>query len=339
MTGSRKAVPGQNVFNRIAAAGFGSALVRNALPPHPRLRPAEVFGGRRIGLMAPPEGQDTSMKPKTAIRHRWMIVAMVLAPFAVLTACGMHPSRSERPGQSPAAQPTHVTITLHSGEGAQFEIIGPHNQRVLVDISDPSLLSRPADSADILLTTHFHFDHFNQAFIDAFPGMHLHGRQGRIERRGMVIQSIAGHHSEHPWDPDNPAWDNYLFVIEMEGVRIAHFGDIGQRHLSADQMKRLGRVDIAITQFINPLSQMNLENRKGYRLMDRLRPRIIIPHHGADSDEAIRLAMARWDVAYVPGDHLHLTLSRPSLPERTTVLIMGEMAEYMRKTFHLKPWP
>lgn len=261
---------------------------------------------------------------------------VILCTLFTLAACTTGRLNSTQKSPACGPLPTETSIMLVCGEGAQFEIIGSQGQRVLIDVSDPLLLSRPANDKDLLLTTHFHFDHFNQRFMDTFPGKQLQDRQGEILRPGLTIKGIASHHSEHIWDEKNPAWSNYIFVVETGGIRVAHFGDIGQKQLTPTQLTTLGRVDVAITQFVNPYSQMNLENQKGFHLMDQVRPKLIIPHHGASSEEAIRLAMSRWRVVCAKSNRL--TLSRKILPERTTVILMGEMANYMQKTLDLDMW-
>ena len=233
---------------------------------------------------------------------------------------------------------TGESVLLICGEGAQFELISPQNDRVLMDISDPSMLSSPPVAQDILLTTHLHADHYNEKFTGSFPGRQLFVTEGRIDRGAMSVRGIASRHSENAWDTlKAEGGSNYIFIIETTGLRIAHFGDIGQKRLTAGQLEALGRIDGAITQFINAYSQMNLENLKGYRLMDQLRPRIIIPHHGAFNGGAIRQAMDRWNVVCAPGNCVRL--SPELLPDETTVLLMGDLTGYVQKLFNLESWP
>jgi L-ascorbate metabolism protein UlaG (beta-lactamase superfamily) len=59
-------------------------------------------------------------------------------------------------------------VTLRYEEGAQVEIISPGGTRILIDVANPSALSRPATEQDVLLTTHTHADHYNRAFVKAF---------------------------------------------------------------------------------------------------------------------------------------------------------------------------
>lgn len=58
-------------------------------------------------------------------------------------------------------------------------------------------------------------------------------------------------------------------------------GDIGQDTLSDVQLKELGRIDIAFMQFVNPYSDYSLENGKGFKLIEQLKPQIIIPTHSS----------------------------------------------------------
>ena len=60
-------------------------------------------------------------------------------------------------------------------------------QRVLVDIHDPVKLSRNVSKQDILLTTHTHWDHWNEAFQTQFPGDQLFAQSGFLEAPGIKI--------------------------------------------------------------------------------------------------------------------------------------------------------
>lgn len=168
-------------------------------------------------------------------------------------------------------------ITLYHEIYAQVEIISPRGVRVLIDVHDPSLLSKPATKQDILLTTHRHFDHTSE-LTDAFPGQTLNVKTGNIEKDDIHIRGIASSHGDVLSFKDEGG-SNYIFLIKIGDIRIAHFGDIGQEKLTEEQLKLLGRIDIAITQFANPYADMDIENKKGFNLMAQLNPKIIIPTH------------------------------------------------------------
>ena len=77
--------------------------------------------------------------------------------------------------------------------------------------------------------------------------------------------------------PNNPrSWDHCLIVVETGGLRIVHWGD--NRHNPPDDIwKALGHIDIALL----PVDAS--QHVMGYihiqAIMDRLKPRVVVPHH------------------------------------------------------------
>ena len=233
----------------------------------------------------------------------------------------------------PTATPLPACVTLHYGEYAQFEIISPTGQRVLVDIYDPEKLSSPAVDGDILLTTHTHWDHVNEDFLAAFPGQQLFAQVGNIDLPGVNIQGIASaHNAGDRLKPEGGT--NYLYVIDIAGLRIAHFGDIGQNTLTDEQLGILGKVDIAITQLNNPYSEMNAENRKGIHLMEQVQPGLVIPTHL--NLDTVKLAVVLWPGFYAETPSVEICKS--DLSKQTQILLMGEAAGTMVKYVDLAEW-
>ena len=234
----------------------------------------------------------------------------------------------------PTATPAPACVLLYYGGYAQFEIISPFGQRVLVDINDPGKISSPAVESDILLTTHTHWDHLNEEFQTNFPGLQLFVQTGVLETPGAIIQGIASSHNVG--DRLRPhGGTNYIYLIEIWGLRIAHFGDIGQKSLTEEQLTVLGEVDIAITQINNPYSEMNAENRKGINLMDQVQPRLIIPTHS--NLDTIKLALAQWDGYYAESPGVKICESYLS-QDSTKLLLMGEVVGTMVKYVDLEAW-
>ena len=107
----------------------------------------------------------------------------------------------------------------------------------------------------------------------------------------------------------------------LAGLRLAHFGDIGQDALTEGQLAALGTVDIAITQFSNSYSSMSADNMKGFNLIDQFKPRLLIPTH---SDKAtIEIAAGKWKGYF--SESRALTLSAASIPGCATRLISGSV--------------
>lgn len=198
------------------------------------------------------------------------------------------------PGTSPTTSTSAATtttqpeqcLTLRHENYAQFELIAPEGTRVLIDIGDPSRLSSPATPADILLTTHTHWDHYDERFQASFPGRQLFTSVGTIDAPGVHVEGIASAH-RNSQRPKPEGGYNYIYLVEIAGLRVAHFGDIGQDQLSPEQLAQLGTVDVALSQVANPYSDMDARNRKGFELMAQLAPRLFIPTHVDRSTAAL----------------------------------------------------
>jgi len=111
--------------------------------------------------------------------------------------------------------------------------------------------------------------------------------------------------------------------VDMAGLRIAHLGDIGQDELTPEQLALLGTVDVVITQFANPYSDMDAVNRKGFHLVEQLAPRLVVPTH-LDNPSAALLP------TYWPGARASagpITVCPSGLPATTEFLLLGDNAD------------
>ncbi len=234
------------------------------------------------------------------------------------------PSSSPSPvAAEPATAPPASGVTIRYEGNAQVEVSLNGGARVLIDIYDPSALSAPPTADDILLTTHTHDDHLSPGFRGSFPGRQLFVREGAIETPDAVITSMAAAHNEG--DPPLPKnGTDYIFVIDIGGLRIAHFGDLGQTALTAGQLEKLGNVDIAVTQFENSFSHMDAINQKGFRLMEQVKPRLILQTH--TSPAAVQYAGALWPV--LSSGRSAVTIAATDLPAETSLLLLGDDAAF-----------
>ncbi len=229
-------------------------------------------------------------------------------------------------------QPACVTLTYSLN--AQVEMVSPAGVRVFVDVYDPALLTSPASGDDILLTTHTHFDHVNDAFLSSFPGPQLFTKAASLEQGDVSILGIASaHNNGDRMKPEGGT--NYIYIIEIGGLRFAHFGDIGQNSLTPEQLEALGQVDVAIMQLSNSYSDMNAQNQKGFNLMDQLKPKIIIPTHL--NLEAAQLAMQKWPSFYTSQPSIQVCLS--DIPQETQLILMGENVEKFLDNLDLSELP
>jgi L-ascorbate metabolism protein UlaG (beta-lactamase superfamily) len=150
----------------------------------------------------------------------------------------------------------------------------------------------PRIVVDVGLSTHTHFDHDAIDRLDAT--VILDRLVGKWTFADVTIDGIADKHSTDqpgwykwidavkefgvdPYPPDNPGHlDNVTFLIETGGVRILAWGD-NRHNPPEDVWERWGRVDV-LTLPVDG-SQHILSYQQATEIVDRLKPKIVIPIH------------------------------------------------------------
>ncbi|MBN2386689.1 MAG: MBL fold metallo-hydrolase [Anaerolineales bacterium] len=231
-------------------------------------------------------------------------------------------------GSSPTS-----SVTLIYGEAAQVELITPEGRHIYIDIHSNIYLTQDPGEDDVLLITHLHQDHYYPSFVNAFPGQTLIAETGTLGLPDVTITAIASAHNTNDPIQDEGA-TNYIFIIETAGLRIVHFGDLGQEAFTAQQLAAIGAVDVAITQFSNSYSSMDASNLKGFHLMEQVQPLLIIPTH-SDSD-TIAIGAERWSGYY--SETRAIVISANRLPRDTSLLILGNLASSYAALYELEVW-
>jgi L-ascorbate metabolism protein UlaG (beta-lactamase superfamily) len=93
------------------------------------------------------------------------------------------------------------------------------------------------------------------------------------------VIGVAASHSSDPVNESLPG--NVIYVYEVDGLRIAHMGDLGQDELTADQLEKLGQLDIIFTVATN-VTAYGFATEKGIKTIQQLNPKIVIPTHFDD---------------------------------------------------------
>ena len=218
-------------------------------------------------------------------------------------------------------------------DAAQAEIIVPDGTRVLIDAINASKLTAPMTAEDIVLFTHMHSDHYSADLAEQYAVKKLLFKKGIYEKDGIRITAIPSvHHNLDKITDENAT--NYIFLVEANGFRICHLGDIGQDHFTEEQLALLGDIDICFTQIENRASNMTMMNRKGFALIDELKPKIVIPTHF--KEKSLEYAIANYSVFAGSEDLMAFHLA--DLPANTTFIIMGSMAAAYGSVYDLQPF-
>jgi L-ascorbate metabolism protein UlaG (beta-lactamase superfamily) len=127
-------------------------------------------------------------------------------------------------------------------------------------------------NADLVLITHEHADHNGAETIGGNPAV-LRSTAGRLESPLGEVVAIASEHDEAAGTQRGP---NTIFVFGLEGIRIAHFGDFGQRALRDEQAEAIGQVDMV---FLPVGAGPTIGPEQAAAIVERLAPRWVVPMH------------------------------------------------------------
>lgn len=143
---------------------------------------------------------------------------------------------------------------------------------LLIDpFSEAIGLPMPKISADILLSTHDHYDHANIEAVRGNP--FIINTPGEYEIKDFFIYGIPSFHDN---SEGKERGSNLIFLIEVEGIRIAHLGDFGQDSLTEEQLKKLEGVDILMV----PIGGVyTIDAKVAAEIISEIEPRLIIPMH------------------------------------------------------------
>src|SRR6516225_876489 len=127
-------------------------------------------------------------------------------------------------------------------------------------------------NADLVLITHEHGDHNGAETIGGDPAV-LRSTAGRLQSPIGEVVAIASEHDEAAGTERGP---NTIFVFGLEGIRIAHFGDFGQRALRDEQAAAIGQVDLV---FLPVGAGPTIGAGQAATIVERLAPRWVVPMH------------------------------------------------------------
>lgn len=169
--------------------------------------------------------------------------------------------------------------------------------------------------ADIVTVSHDHADHNAVDLVGGTPFV-VRG-PGEYEIKGV---SVIGIPSFHDAESGAARGKNTMYRIEIDGVKVAHLGDLGHVLTSA-QVEQIGGIDVLMI----PIGgTYTVDAEKAAQVISDIEPRIIIPMHDARSNadlvsvEQFLKQMNKEGITAVP----KLTVSRDKMPTEATIVIL-----------------
>lgn len=152
-----------------------------------------------------------------------------------------------------------------------FRIKGKEADIIIDPYSDSIGIKMSKTKADAVLITHDHSDHNNISVITGDP-LIING-PGEYEVNGVFIYGKRAYH-DNKKGAERGAITIYL--IEENGIKIAHLGDLGQEELTDEQLEFLDEVDILLV----PVGGLySIKSEQAVKIINDIEPRVVIPMH------------------------------------------------------------
>lgn len=180
-----------------------------------------------------------------------------------------------------AADVKKVTLRWHGQ--SFFDLESSKGTRIVFDPHAIENYGRMAVKADLVLISHLHTDHTQ---LDSVPnkdkkvivglkqvGKHLDWNPVDEQFRDVHIRSVGVYHDDVQ---GMERGKNTVFIVEVDGLRIVHLGDLGHL-LNETQIKQIGPVDVLLI----PVGGVyTLNGTEAKKVVAQLKPRkYVVPMH------------------------------------------------------------
>jgi len=160
----------------------------------------------------------------------------------------------------------HAAFLITTGEGTKI-VTDPYEPGGFGGGIRYGPLTEPAD---VVVVSHDHADHNFVKMVPGNPAL-VKGTEDQSVR-GVSFRALA---TWHDAAGGRQRGQNMVWVIEADGLRICHLGDLGHA-LDDDQVAALGEVDVLL---IPVGGTFTVDATGATEVVNQVRPRIAIPMH------------------------------------------------------------
>lgn len=161
----------------------------------------------------------------------------------------------------------HAAFIITSGDGTKI-LTDPYESG---GFSGALRYSPIKEKVDIITTSHSHSDHCHMP-LGLTKETQIIRDKINATIKGIKIKTID---SFHDLVGGRERGYNSIFLFDVDGIKIAHFGDLGHA-LDDAKMKELGQIDVALI----PVGGTFTVDAKGASdIIKKIKPKIVIPMH------------------------------------------------------------
>ena len=181
-----------------------------------------------------------------------------------------------------AADAKKLTLRWHGQ--SMFTLETSQGTKILFDPHAIEAYGRPMLKADIICVSHFHNDHNQVMVVENYQKakifIGLKGTPKKMEWnqidekvKDVRIRTVGVYHDD---TGGMERGKNAVFIIEADGLRIVHLGDLGHL-LSKEQLEKIGPVDVLMI----PVGGVyTLNGSEAKKVVEQLKPKMyVVPMH------------------------------------------------------------
>jgi L-ascorbate metabolism protein UlaG (beta-lactamase superfamily) len=265
-----------------------------------------------------------------------LVTVLILVPC--LAGCGTPATRTvsapvpTTPPPTLAVLPKDAAITLTWFGQSTFVLKTSTGLNALLDPTSPGAgYTIPTQTGiDLVTVSHEHSDH-NAVSLAAGSPLVLKGLAGNDWAKtdqtvkGVRVRSVGVYHDD---SQGSKRGKNAIFIFDVDGLRLAHLGDLGHT-LSPEQIKDMGPADVILI----PVGGFyTIDGKVAADVVNQLNPKIVIPMHYKTPDLAASLAgvlapvdgfiKAMGNTATVSEVGQTITIEKSKLPASRTIMVM-----------------
>ena len=179
-------------------------------------------------------------------------------------------------------------------------------------------LKFPKQQADIVTVSHLHDDHNAVELVAGEP--FVVSGPGEYEIKGIKIVGVPSFHDDKKGAERGK---NNIFSFQIDGLRICHLGDLGQKDLGSEQIEDIGSVDIL---FVPVGGTYTIDAAEAAEVTAALEPEIVVPMHYLETGIATKLDSVDKFLKEM-GVEKHspqtkISLTKDKLPEELAVVVL-----------------
>ncbi len=263
-----------------------------------------------------------------------MTVSVLLSVFVGCVAPAAPPTLTVvstlAPTKALATQDVSISLTWHGQSTFVFKTSTGLNALLDPTGSGTGYKIPTLDGIDLVTASHEHSDH-NAVSLALGSPLVLKGLAGsdwaKIDQtvKGVRVRAVPTFHDD---TQGSQRGKNAVFVFELDGLRLAHLGDLGHT-LTSDQITAIGPVDVIL---IPVGGFFTVDGKVAAQVVSQLNPKIIVPMHYKTLDLSASLAgrlatesdfvAALGNTAGVSKVGQTITIERSRLPAVRTIMLM-----------------